>query len=210
MKRSLLLTVILLAVALSTAHASKNMTFKVGLYAPAELKTGVIWGLEYGYAIDENVSLLFGGDLYWKTIEDKEDLGDTESVGVNLETGRYLSKWKGFHMPLTAKIRMAIPLDNYSSLKPFVTAGLGIGYTHISFTDLANDGTDPQEDSLTYTGLVWQAGGGILYRIGSRSSLIGEMIYNGAKFEKDEEGGYYTTLNSSGLMFRVGFNILMF
>ncbi|HHH84455.1 MAG TPA: hypothetical protein ENL15_00700, partial [Firmicutes bacterium] len=64
MKKMGLLLIILMAVTLSAIPASKNMTFKVGLYAPAELKAGAIWGLEYGYAIDENVSLLFGGDLY--------------------------------------------------------------------------------------------------------------------------------------------------
>jgi opacity protein-like surface antigen len=209
MKRLSLFLILLFSGVLSVS-ASKNLTFKAGLYAPADLKAGIIWGMEYGYAVDENVALLFGADLYWKTIDNKEDLGDTESVGVNLETGRYLSQWKGFHLPLTAKIRIAVPLDHYSSIKPFITAGLGVGYTHISFTDMADGGGDAQKESLTYTGLVWQAGGGILYRIGSRSSLIGEILYNGAKFNKDEEGGYYTTLNSSGLMFRAGINLLMF
>ena len=205
-----ILTAVLIFLAAAPAFASNTFSFKVGAYAPADLKAGIIWGADYGYSVDENVSILIGADLYYKNITDREDLGDTEKVGVTLETGRYLSEWKGLHLPLTAKVMIEFPMGDYSNFKPFMTAGLGFGFTHISFTDIEESTGDANDESLTYGGFVWQLGGGVLYRIGSRSNLLGEILYNSAKFEKDEDNGYYTTLNSSGLIIRAGFNVLMF
>ncbi len=204
------MTLMIFCSVFAVSATSNTFSFKVGAYAPADLKTGIIWGADYGYSIDENVSLVLGADLYYKKITDREDLGNTEKVGVNLGTGRYLSEWKGLHMPFMAKIIVEIPLDDYSDFTPFATGGIGFGFTHISFTDIEESTGDANDESLTYGGFVWQLGAGVSYRVGSRSKLTGELIYNRAKFEKDEEDGYYTTLNSSGLMIRGGFTLLLF
>jgi opacity protein-like surface antigen len=174
---------------------------------PSELKSGVVWGADYGYVIDENVSLLIGGDLYYRNIRNITKTGEIEDMGIKQEEFQELSEWTGYHIPITGKFKIKFPMQGYR-FKPYGIGGVGFGLTHVSFegTDISNEN---QKDSLTYTGFVWQLGGGILYRIGSKSNLIIEIIYNRANFEKENEN-YFTTLDSSGLMLRAGINVLMF
>ncbi|HMA68673.1 MAG TPA: outer membrane beta-barrel protein [Candidatus Mcinerneyibacterium sp.] len=207
MKKITLLLLIFIIFSISIFSLSNNFAFKVGYYFPSELKSGVIWGIDYGYAIDENVSVVLTGDLYYKKIRDITKKGEIEQVGVKQEIFQKLNEWKGLHIPLTVKFKVKFPVGSYK-IKPYGALGIGYGMTHVSFegTDIGDNNID---DSITYTGFVWQASGGILYRLGSRSNLVAELMYNGAKFEKDNEN-YFTTLNSSGLVIRTGIDILLF
>lgn len=206
MKKIILILVAIFMV-FSVYAGSNSFTFKAGYYFPAEFESGIIWGADYGYVIDENVSLLLGGDLYYKSIRDIKKPDEIEQVGVKQEEITEVSEWTGLHIPLTGKVKIKIPA-NSNKFKPYGIAGLGVGFTHVSFKGTHQDDGE-KDESLTYSGFVWQLGGGAMYRIGSRSNLLVEMIYNGAKFEKEHED-YFTTLNSGGLMFRVGINVLMF
>jgi opacity protein-like surface antigen len=203
-------TILLLILFSMQAFAQqRSWTLKAGAYFPLDLKTGTMFGADYGYAVDETVTLLFGGDFYYRGIRNDADLGDAEKLGVKISTGEHLSKWTGWHLPLTFKIRLTFPTQN-ERLTPFGIAGLGYGITYVSY-DIYNDARKfPSESSLTYSGFVWQVGGGVLYQIGRNSELMGELIYNGASFEKDEENNRYTTLNSSGVILRAGINLYIF
>ncbi len=187
---------------------SNNFTFKVGYFAPSELKSGVVWGADYGYVIDENVTFLLSGDLYYRSIRNISKTGEIESYGVNQEKFVELSEWTGLHVPVTAKFKINFPLKSYK-FKPYAIGGMGFGLTNVSFEGQNVDTSNNQEESLTYTGFVWQVGGGVMYRIGSRSNLLLEVIYNRAEFEKDNED-YFTTLDSSGLMLRAGISVVIF
>ena len=189
---------------LSVFATSKDFSFKVGYYAPSNLKSGIVWGVDYGYAVDEAVSIGIGADLYYRTVKDIKDIGEAKDLGVTITASETMSEWKAWHLPILAKVRFNIPMsDGYEALRPFLTGGLGYGITHVSYTI-------SKEESTTYTGFVWQIGGGAMYRLGGRSNFLVEIIYNGASFDKDESETKFTTLDSSGVMFRVGINVQLF
>ncbi len=198
-----------------TFATSNSFSFKVGYYMPNDLPyNGIIWGADYGYQVDENVEILASGDLYVRSVENITEQEDVEKVGVNISQYSKLSEWSAWHLPLTFKVRVSFPMDDNDSIKPFVLAGLGYGITHVSFTASADaDGNplaSPHEESITYNGFVWQVGGGVKMRVGSRSNLIGELIYNSASFDKKEGELNFSNLDSSGMIIRAGINVILF
>lgn len=199
-----LLLFVLLFASFPLFAQSNSLALKAGYFAPADLKSGAIFGLDYGYIIDESVTILLGCDFFYRSIRDDADLGDAEQLGVKIGKGEHLSRWTGWHLPLTAKVKVEFP-TNEERLRPYAAAGVGYGFTHVSF-DKFNNLNSPSSASLTYDGFVWQVGGGVLYSIGSRSQLLFEAMYDGASFEKDEDNNKFTTLNSSGLIIRGGVN----
>jgi opacity protein-like surface antigen len=201
MRKSIIILFFLLPI-LSLAQW-KNFSFKAGVYTPFDLKTGAIYGIDYGTRLNENIVFLLGGDLYYKSIVNDAYLSNEEKLGVKIRTGQRLSEWVGWHLPLTAKIRVEFPMDRIP-IKPYAVGGVGYGVTHISY-DTYNNSTDESEtESLTYNGFVWQIGGGILFRLGYHSNLLFEIIHNSAYFEKEERYNQFSALNSSGVLFRFG------
>lgn len=219
MRKYLIWFLILYSVpALAQPH---SWTFKVGGYFPKDLKTGMMYSIDYGQIIDEHVTILFGGDFYYRSIRNDASLGNSENLGVKIGEFEHLSEWTGWHLPLTIKAKISFPADNLR-IVPYGVAGIGYGVTHVSY-DLYREIPDPPlvnshsnnvevmpSSSLTYSGFVWQAGGGVMYRLGRSSDLTAEVMYNGAMFEKDEENNRYTTLNSSGITVRAGLVLYIF
>lgn len=197
MKKYYFLFFLLLTVSLSAQP--KSVSLKAGYYFPSSLKSGVIFGADYGFRIDERLAILFGADFYYKGIKEDVSYGDAEQLGVRISSGEHLSKWQGWHLPLTGKIRVELPWTN-DAVNPFLTAGAGYGFTSVSYEMF----TSNLSASYTYSGFVWQLGGGAMFRLGARSHLLAELVYNGASFDKDDMGHKFTTLNSSGLILRAG------
>ncbi|MGE5457990.1 MAG: hypothetical protein ACM3RX_06510 [Methanococcaceae archaeon] len=189
---------------ISAFGQENSVTLKAGYYFPTNLKSGAIFGLDYGFRFDESVSILFGSDFYYKSIRDDADLGNAEHLGIKIGQGERLSQWVGWHLPVTAKVRVEIPLQD-ERLKPYAIGGIGYGFTSISY-DKFNSASNISSSSLNYNGFVWQLGGGLMFGLGSRSHLILEAIYNGANFDKDETANRFSTLNSSGFVLRAGVN----
>jgi hypothetical protein len=202
MKKFLLLFIVVLS--FNAFAQSKTVGIKAGYYFPADLKSGMILGFDYGYRIDESVSIMFGTDFYYKSINEDVNYGEAQQLGVKIEQYQHLSQWIGWHLPFTLKARVEIPIQD-EAIKPFATAGLGYGFTHISYENLEQK----QSASFTYNGFVWQLGGGIMFGLGSKSQLVVEALYNGASFDKDVSETRFTTLNSSGFALRAGINFYL-
>jgi opacity protein-like surface antigen len=185
-----------------------DFALKIGIYTPYDLKTGVIYGIDYGSKINENLTFLFGADLYYKNITNDYRLGSEEKLGVKIGTGQRLNEWVGWHLPLTLKLRIEIPLER-TPINPYIVGGVGYGITHISYEIYNNNSYESETSSLNYNGFVWQAGGGVLFRIGRRANLLFEIMHNSAFFEKEERYNMFTTLNSSGAIFRFGIDFIL-
>ena len=186
------------------SFAQRNdFAVKLGIYTPYDLKSGIIYGIDYGSKLNENITFLFGCDLYYKDIRNDYNFGSVEKLGIKIGTGQKLNEWVGWHMPLTLKLRIEIPLEK-TPVKPYAVGGVGYGVTHISYETYNKISDESETTSLTYNGLVWQIGGGILFRIGRRTNLLLEIMHNSASFEKEERFNMFSTLNSSGAIFRFG------
>ncbi len=194
---------IVLLVSVCSLSQWKSFSFKAGVYTPYDLKTGFIYGIDYGTYLNENVSFIFGADLYYKSIRNDSFLTSADKLGVNITTGQKLNEWICWHFPLTAKIKAEFPLRQ-SPVFPYVIGGVGYGFTHVSYEKFDNSSDRSESASLTYSGFVWQIGGGIMYKIGYNSNLVFEIMHNNAEFEKEEEFNKFSSLNSSGVIFRAG------
>ena len=198
-----IITILILLLPMLSFPQMNDFAFKIGVYTPYDLNTGVIYGIDYGSKLNENITFLFGGDLYYKSIRNDSYLGSEEKLGVKIGTGQKLNEWVGWHLPLTLKLRVEFPMDRVP-VKPYVVGGVGYGVTHISYEIYNNISYKSETSSLTYNGFVWQVGGGILFRIGRRANLLFEIMHNSAFFEKEERYNMFSTLNSSGAIFRFG------
>ncbi|MGE5350582.1 MAG: outer membrane beta-barrel protein [Acidobacteriota bacterium] len=187
----------------------KSFSFKLGLYTPYDLKTGMMYGMDYGIIVNEHVTFLLGADLYYKDISNESYLSSSEKLGVKIRSGQRMNEWTAWHFPLTGKVRVEFPLQD-SKIYPYVVAGLGYGVTHISYGMYSNYSENPDESTLTYYGGVWQLGGGILYNLNKNADFLFEIMQNSASFEKDEGYNYFSTLNSSGVVFRAGIQFVFF
>ncbi|MBN2572390.1 MAG: hypothetical protein JXA68_09705, partial [Ignavibacteriales bacterium] len=68
---------LLLFVSISLFAQKNRATFTIGYYIPFNLKSGIMWNLEYGYVIDNRFSVSFGGDLYYRSVTNISDLGES-------------------------------------------------------------------------------------------------------------------------------------
>ncbi|MGE5683077.1 MAG: outer membrane beta-barrel protein [Bacillota bacterium] len=205
MKVKIFLFMLLFPVLLQ-AQQWNMLSLKAGVYTPYDLKTGAIYGIDYGTVLNKNISLMISGDLYYKSIVNDNYLESSDRLGVNIRTGQRLNEWTGWHLPLTGKIRYEIPLEN-SLVCPYAVGALGYGVTHVSFMSYDNTGRDGEENSFTYNGIVWQLGLGVLYRVSRNTDLLFEVIQNSAEFTEHEDFNRFTTLNSSGVLFRLGVSL---
>lgn len=187
----------------------KSLSFKVGVYTPYDLKTGVMFGMDYGIIVNEHITFLFGTDVYYKDISNESYLSSTEKLGVKIRSGQRMNEWVAWHVPITGKVRIEFPMQK-GPLYPYVVAGIGYGVTHISYGMYSSYSEKPEESTLTYHGGVWQIGGGILYNLNKNTDLLFEIMQNSANFEKDEGYNYFSTLNSSGVVFRAGVHFAFF
>lgn len=204
MKKYLLIIAVLIPTELFFAQW-KSFTFKAGYYTPYDLKSGFIYGIDYGTMVNENIAFLISGDLYYRDIRNDSFLGSTEKLGIKINEGQRLDEWIGWHLPITAKLRIEFPV-NRSLVTPFAIGGIGYGVTRVSYQTFDSYSDDSYTSSLTYHGFVWQLGGGIMYPIGRHANLLFEVMHNSAVFEKEERSHYFTQLNSSGVIFRLGLN----
>lgn len=205
MKKGRVLFLLLLFPCLISNAQWKTFSLKAGYYTPYDLKSGVIYGLDYGTYINENIAFLISGDLYYRNIVNDSFLGSSDRLGVKVKEGQRLDEWVGWHLPITAKIRVEFPV-NRSLITPFVIGGVGYGITRVSYETFDSYSEDIYTSSLTYHGVVWQLGGGIMYPMGRNANLLFEVAHNSAVFEKEEKNHYFTELNSSGVLFRLGLN----
>lgn len=204
MKKLMFILVMVLPVMLSAQW--KDFSFKIGYYTPYDLKSGAVYGLDYGVILDRNVTLLFGADLYYKNITNDAYLGSYDKLGVKIRQGQILNEWTGVHVPFTGKIRFEFPVER-TNVHPYIIAGLGYGFTHVSLDTYDAYSDEPEHASITYHGFVWQLGGGVMFQISRFTNLLLEINHNYAQFEKYENHNIFTTLNSSGFMFRVGIDV---
>lgn len=204
MKKLLLMLIFILPIILNAQMT--DIAFKIGYYTPYDLKSGFMYSMDYGIILDRNISLLIGADLYYKSISNEAYLDSYENLGVKIRKGQRLDEWTGVHLPILGKIRFEIPVEE-KYLHPYVYGGVGYGFTHVSLETYDQDLQEPASESFTYHGVVWQVGGGIMFQISRFSNLLFEIGHNYALFEKEEDYNLFTTLNSSGFMFKFGIDI---
>lgn len=206
----LTLSVLTLILALPVFSFSQSTvtTIRFGQLNPKDAKSGLMLGLNYGTVVDERVDAGISADLFWKNYT-KETLIDANTSEGSVTESTYMREidFKTILLPIMANVNVRIPLEEYSPF--FFVFGGGIGWEFL-FNQEKNYIED-KEDKRFYSGFGYMLNAGILYQIGSRSSILAELGYNGSKVSRDKDTvaglPVWNEVNVSGFMFRVGLRL---
>ena len=210
MKRMLILTSIVLVIGLvaekpaAYGQALSATTLKVGYFNPKGSKAGFVFGGAYSWIVDESVDIGIAVDYFRKNYTDETEIAKTVTDGKIVErqivkNAEFTTNILPIYGVVTAKFPAGFNLDY------FLSGGLGY---EMLFSKEAIYGENAKETSRYYSGMKWMVSGGIMYRIGSRSSFIIEALYDGTKVSRDKKNEAGTPsryeVDLSGFGIRVG------
>lgn len=188
------------ALAFSNAAAQNSIVLKAGgIYTLSFEKVGFLGGVEVGRQIDEMVNINIGASLQ-KTGDREVTRSDSVSAqGGGYEYKKITVEDAHWVYPVKAGLRVRLPIG--SSMLPTLSGGLG--YAYYDYTPDAHDSTGQSESLQTegwHQGFYWESGIGFDWKLGSRSSLIAEAVYQSS--EPANENDY--ARNLQGVQFYLG------
>ncbi|MBN1155682.1 hypothetical protein JXB12_12260 [candidate division KSB1 bacterium] len=208
-KIMILVALILFVMSLNSLYAQRYGTrygvtnVKVGYFGPKDAKGGIILGGMLGSAVDEAVDVGLGVDLFRGNNKKEVQTGSETVVGGLKEKASYLDSESSITLvPVTGMINIKIP----ASYDLYYTVGGGVGYEFLWTDEQEFDETTGkaiESESRFYHGFHWMITGGILYKLGARSSLILEAFYDGAELSREKSNITYK-VNPSGFGIRTG------
>ena len=211
MKKMIL--VFLLATLTVSFAQSNAAAIKLGFFSPSAVDgTGFIIGYEGGKHIDEALDVCWSVDWFSKEWEDKDAEGNAENniPGLNGDTYKAISNTSINDIPVMFSITAKFPINNKT--KWFLTGGLGAEILLASYHSYDETIGGVEEDKVTdeYEVAVdwnWRAGAGVLYNLGQRSELFGEVTfhYSLPSFSYDvNDIPYEREYDMKGILGRVG------
>jgi len=186
------------------AQAYSATTLKAGYFNPKGAKAGFLFGGNYSWIVDESVDIGIGVDFFRKGYTDETELAT--AVDANEVTETKIVKNADFMttiLPVYGVINVKFPAGTYLDY----IVGATLGYEWL-WSNVKTYGETEIDDSKSYNGFKWLLSGGIAYRVGSRSSFIAEVYYDGTKVSRDrtaEQGAPVRyEVDLSGIGFRLG------
>jgi len=187
-------------------QALSATTIKAGYFNPKASKAGFVFGGSYSWIIDESVDIGIAVDYFRRNYPVKTAIAEPDlQGGLKASTYRVDAEFTYNIIPIYGVINIKFPAGTY--LDYFLSGG--VGYEMLIYK-AKTFGDKPYDKSNYYDGFKWLLSAGIMYRIGSRSSFLAELFYDGTKVTKDkkvEEGApakYYDEVNLSGIGIRIG------
>ncbi len=183
-----------------------NMRLRMGFLSPADSKFGLISGFSINRPFDETVELGTSLDFYKKNYSEKREISYSVSDAGNQVTQvKQTTDINIYYFP--AMINLRINLTEVP-LKPYIGAGAGWGFLWEDVY-VASDSTYDGIDAVKfYNGFNWNISTGLSYKLGSRSKLFGEIIYNGGAMTRDKKktdtGITWEEIDMSGIGLRAG------
>ncbi len=201
----LFISVLVLIFAIETFAQRGTLGIHAGYINPKDTKSGFMVGGMWGTAIDESVSLGLGFDIIHKSYTERSRVAST-SGPADVDYGTYVDElsYSRTILPLSMEIDLKIPTSRYMGY--FLRGGLG--YTWL-WSKEENYVQGKKEELRNFSGFGWQAGAGIYYHIGSRSTFTADLFYLNNKVSRDvkktiEGLPVYERVDLSGLGVRVG------
>ena len=201
MKKMIAIMIVTAAFGLS---AQKNMgAIKAGMFFPQACDGGFDLGFEYGYHIDTNLDVGLSLDWFKKEFTDKDYIGDVENIEGDLSGTQYknIGKVTIYDFPVMVSVTAKFPINN--KLKWFALGGLGAEMLYASL-EAYEDASGTYEESVLAFDFNWRLGGGIMYNLGARSEIFGELAYHYSKPSFDDDNDITTEYDMSGILSRVG------
>jgi len=185
-------------IALAQRYGVTNV--KLGYFDPKDAKGGLIFGGMFGSAVDEAVDVGVALDIFRGSNKTETQVGSSSTGGITEEGWIPDSESSITLIPITGLATVKIP----ASYQLFYTAGAGIGYGFLWAKEKKyQDGEVTQSKTKFYHGFRWTLTAGVLYKVGSRSSVILEAFYESSKLDRKEDNITYK-VNPSGFGIRTG------
>jgi len=182
---------------------------KLGHFNPSAAEGGFIIGYEGGKYIDENFTFGWSMDWFHKDYVDKKLVAEFNDLygiaGGSINELRAKTNLHDFPLMLTATAKF--PVSPF--VKMFVTGGLGAEVLLVHYRNFQNPDKSEFQGAFDFN---WRAGVGILYELGRRSDIFGDLTYHSSKpswtYEVEDINGFKRTFerefDMSGLMVRIG------
>ncbi len=195
--------VIILFVFVAMSYAQNRATIiKLGYFSPGVTDGGFIVGAQWMREIDENLDMGVSLDWFNKNFTDQRLVAEFNKYDAYGTTNELRAKTNLNSFPLMYTMNINFPLERGVNL--YATGSLGLDLLIINYRNYQNPVNDELKGAV---GFSWQIGAGIVYRLGRRSDLMGEISYHNA-----EPSWQYTVDNHvfersydmSGIMIRAG------
>ena len=202
--RSLFCTLALI-MSLTQVHAQFSPSaIKIGFLNPKDTAAGLLMGTEFTYDIDETVQLGIAPNVFYKNFTRKTAVAASDApIGVNEVDVLQELEYTSAALPIFAVMNVLIPSSrNYGY---HFQGGLGWTFLYNHEKNFAAD----KSNRRFYSGFSWISSLGLYYRLGSRSTLIGELLYHSGRVKRNKsettEGlPVWTEVNFSGPGIRFG------
>jgi hypothetical protein len=173
------------------------------------VKSGIIWDVKYGIAVDEAVDISLGVAFFNKTYTQSSTVAEDVSAGGTVNTTKQLEvEYSAFLLPITANATIHLPMSPQFGLY----AGAGLSWQFL--INKENNFEEDIEDTRTFNGGGWVARVGGEMQLGTRSSLLAELHYNHCTVKGDtkkKEGlPVWDEVDVSGMGFKVGLRVELF
>jgi hypothetical protein len=156
------------------------VNLKFGKFEPESSEGGPFFGLSSGVEFQDRVAVGFNLDVYRRSFTDQTIIAETiDPTGIVINTTLRSLETSANLIPLG--VSLAVRLPGSRTLTPYV--GVGAAY-EILLNDIENFELGIA-DTNVYTGLGWQAYGGLLLPITREVRMLGELWYNDATVERD-------------------------
>jgi hypothetical protein len=182
---------------------------QIGVHAgylnPKDTDSGMAFGAMLITSFDEAVDFGFGFDVFQKSYSDQTHVAEIVSGDTYVTTQKTLVDYTRTAIPLYLSLKFKIPMVRSRNYGYFLRANLSYQFLISKEKNYEMDISETRK----YKGLGWQAGAGLFYRIGSRSTLFGEGILNNCVVSRDvsnpkESLPVTERVNLSGLGLRFG------
>lgn len=184
-----------------------SASIKLGFFNPTATNGGFIIGYEGGKIIDER--LIFGWSVDWfhSSYVDKKLVSDfNEAYGFG-QINELRAKTNLNEFPILLNFRAEFPVAPFTHI--YGTGGVGVEFLLINYRSFQNPDNDDIKAAFDFS---WRIGAGILYRIGSRSEIFGQLDYHSSEPSWEYEVNdsnlgkriFERSFDMSGIMARVG------
>ncbi len=190
--------------ALSLYGQQRMGAIKAGMFFPQAVKGGGFdLGFEYGMKIDTNLDVALSLDWFKKEFTDKDYIGAVEAIGGDLTGDQYrnVGKTTIYDFPVMVSVTAKFPINR--SLKWFALGGLGAEMLYASLKAY-EEGVGSYDEKVLAFDFNWRLGGGVMYNLGQRSEVFGELAYHYSKPSFEDDNNIVTEYDMSGIMTRLG------
>ncbi len=177
---------------------------KIGYLNPKDAQPGLLLGADFTFPVDETVEMGFSANVFYRNYKKLSSVAAPGySAGINEKTLQQELEYTTLSAPLYAIINILIPMNRYFGYQ--LHGGLGYEFLF----NQENNYLEQKSEKRFYKGMSWLVSAGFHYRIGSRSSITGELLYHSAKVSRSRsetpEGlPIWREVDLSGFGFRFG------